>query len=481
MATVASQGSKLTRACRQITISINTIDAPQVTLEQDFLTPDVGPDMTVADLKSYIESETNIKTGALRIYYGNQELVDDAKTLQQCGMSDDSMLGVQVRNPQAPSVGSGRPVRPQRRGPAQPGSRQGAQTDPEMIRLQAMGNPEILATIRASDPDLANAVQDPARFQQIFEDKLRQRVEMDAEIQRRNDLLSADPFNIDAQREIEEMIRQEGVIENLQNAMEHNPEGIYSFVDVSPLKHYIYSRNESPVFARVHMLYIPVEVNQHKVKAFVDSGAQTTIMSPSCAEKCGIYRLLDKRYAGIARGVGTAKILGRVHSAIIKIGTSFLPCSFTVMEGKDVDLLLGLDMLKKHQACIDLQKGKLIIQGDEVAFLGEADIPKYDDVYKNEPTIEGPAGTRTGAISGTVTQGAPSAGASRATATGSSASASLSTGFRGTQQPLSTTGPASFPKEDIEQLTNMGFTKQEAVHALEMAGGNVEMAAGLLL
>ena len=229
------------------------------------------------------------------------------------------------------------------------------------------------------------------------------------------------------------------------------------------------------------MLYIPVEVNQHKVKAFVDSGAQTTIMSPSCAEKCGIYRLLDKRYAGVARGVGTAKILGRVHSAIIKIGTSFLPCSFTVMEGKDVDLLLGLDMLKKHQACIDLQKGKLVIQGDEVEFLGEAEIPKYEDVYKDEPTIEGPAGTRTGAISGTVTHNTSSAGTSQATAAGPSASASSSSGPDSTQQPRSTTGPASFPKEDIEQLTSMGFSRQEAVHALEMAGGNVEMAAGLLL
>ena len=230
------------------------------------------------------------------------------------------------------------------------------------------------------------------------------------------------------------------------------------------------------------MLYIPVEVNQHKVKAFVDSGAQTTIMSPSCAEKCGIYRLLDKRYAGIARGVGTAKILGRVHSAIIKIGTSFLPCSFTVMEGKDVDLLLGLDMLKKHQACIDLQKGKLIIQGDEVEFLGEAEIPKYEDVYKDEPTIEGPAGTRTGAISGTVTQDASSAGASQKTTTGPPASATSSSSGPGImQQPLSTTGPASFPKEDIEQLTNMGFSKEEVIHALEMAGGNVEIAAGLLL
>ena len=226
MTAVTSGYSRLTLACRQITISINTIDAPQVTLEQDFLTADVGPEMTIADLKGYIESETNISTAAQRIYFGNQELVDDSKTLQQYGMTDDSMLGVQVRNPQAPSEGSGRPVRPQRRGPAQTGSRQGAQTDPEMIRLQAMGNPNMLATLRASDPDLANAVQDPVRFQQIFADRMRHKVEMDAEIQRRNDLLAADPFNVDAQREIEEMIRQEGVIENLQNAMEHNPEGI---------------------------------------------------------------------------------------------------------------------------------------------------------------------------------------------------------------------------------------------------------------
>lgn len=224
------------------------------------------------------------------------------------------------------------------------------------------------------------------------------------------------------------------------------------------------------------MLYIPVKVNGHKVKAFVDSGAQTTIMSPECAEKCGILRLLDKRYAGIARGVGTAKILGRVHSAMIKIGEEHLVCSFTVMEGKDVDLLLGLDMLKKHQACIDLQKGKLIIRGNEVEFLGEADIPKNEEVYKEEPTIDGPAGKKIGAISGTVTESRSSESSANA-----APRAVQSNPAGGQQQQQSTIGPASFPKEDIEQLTNMGFSKEEAIHALEIAGGNVEVAAGLLL
>lgn len=44
------------------------------------------------------------------------------------------------------------------------------------------------------------------------------------------------------------------------------------------------------------MLYVNIKVNGHDVQAFVDSGAQSTIISKACAERCGLMMWLDKRY-----------------------------------------------------------------------------------------------------------------------------------------------------------------------------------------
>lgn len=101
------------------------------------------------------------------------------------------------------------------------------------------------------------------------------------------------------------------------------------------------------------------------------------LVSPETAESCGLMRLLDTRFSGVAKGVGTAKILGRIHSAQMRLSQNFfIPCSFIVVEGKGSELLFGLDMLKKHRACIDLRKNALTFDDCEIPFLAEHELPE---------------------------------------------------------------------------------------------------------
>lgn len=370
----------------------------------------------------------------------------------------------------------------------------------EQLRQQVLSDPHLMTQIRHSNPQLADAARaSPQEFLRLFSDFRRQMSNAHAERERAElELAAADEFDIDAQRRIEEAIQQERIAESLEHAMEYTPE----------------------VFGSVTMLYVRTEVNGTEVKAFVDSGAQSTIMSPECAERCGIMRLLDKRFAGMAVGVGTAKILGRVHSAMIKLSpTQFLPCTFTIMEGKGVDCLFGLDMLKRYQACIDLRKGALVINGEELPFLAEHELPQSE---REKELAQGEGGdkemTEAGAAAG---GGAAAASANKPPAAGGqtlgatpqarpgveapppAAAAASATAAPGAMGPPSAPASASrggaspprpqeqsqqqqqqggrtFPPASIKALTDLGASEAQAKALLEASGGNVEVAAGLL-
>jgi DNA damage-inducible protein 1 len=181
------------------------------------------------------------------------------------------------------------------------------------------------------------------------------------------------------------------------------------------------------------------------------------------------------------------------------------------MEGKDVDLLLGLDMLRRHQMCIDLRHNCLTVQDDRIPFLPESEIPKmFDEILENEPKIDGPEGTQIGARTGTVEQLDQ-----QATATGpgpnsdngdgaarrkinihppgsknnihtnpNAASSASTPPTRSEPPPSSTFGfgqPQRITKESIQKITDLGFTREEAIAALQQVNGDVELAIGLLL
>lgn len=84
--------------------------------------------------------------------------------------------------------------------------------------------------------------------------------------------LSKDPMNPEYQRMLEERIHQQNIDKNYEYAQEYIPE----------------------VFGHINMLYINASINKVPIQAFVDSGAQSTIMSQSLAERCGYFCIITK-------------------------------------------------------------------------------------------------------------------------------------------------------------------------------------------
>ncbi|XP_026069095.1 protein DDI1 homolog 2-like isoform X2 [Carassius auratus] len=348
---------------------------------------EVSPELELRDFVALCELESGIPAREIQISYAEQPLKDPTRALGNYGLKDGDvvvlrqavrLLGPQPTVPGLPRIdfssiavpgtssGQNRQHQAQRPSATQsqpppatttPGSALSPQglDNPALLRDMLLANPHELSLLKERNPPLAEALLsgDLERFTKVLLEQQQDRARREQE---RIKLLTADPFDLEAQAKIEEEIRQHNIEENMTIAMEEAPES----------------------FGQVVMLYINCIVNGHPVKAFVDSGAQMTIMSQACAERCNIMRLVDRRWAGIAKGVGTQKIIGRVHLAQVQIEGDFLPCSFSILEDQPMDMLLGLDMLKRHQCSIDLKKNVLLIgtTGTETRFLPEAELPE---------------------------------------------------------------------------------------------------------
>ena len=311
-----------------------------------------SPELTLEDFKAFLRIESGIPPEEMGLSFNLRPLQDDTKSLTEYGITDGSLLVLERKDPrrgfldpapqatEVPHIDwSSVPVQSDGSGATAASSEQAYsdvdQDDPEVIRQMFLSNPYQMSLLRERNPPLAEAVEseDKSLFAAALEQQRRSL--SDRNVQRIR-TINADPMDAQAQGVIAEDIRLENVQSNMETAIEHSPEA----------------------FGQVVMLYIECQVNGHPVKAFVDSGAQMTIMSVACADRCGIMRLVDSRFGGIARGVGMQRIVGRVHLAQVKVGGAYLPCAFSIMQDQPMEMLLGLDMLKRHQVIYVVTVGR---------------------------------------------------------------------------------------------------------------------------
>ena len=291
-------------------------------------------DPALTDLETLmvlIEVESGIPTLVQQIFHRGKRMQGASTTLLQLGITSSDSDGIEVR------------IRGQTPPPPQPLS---AAPQPQAT---ASDPNELIRSLFSAPLPPAAAAPDPAAIITALFNQPPAPPQLHPE----------DP---DYQRRVYEEIQRANLEQNLVQALEYTPEA----------------------FARVVMLYVPCEVNKVPVTAFVDSGAQMSIMNVETAERCGIMRLLDRRMQGTAVGVGTSKILGRIHMTLVNLGGLHIPFSISVLEGQKMEFLIGLDQLKRHQMCIDLEKNCLRVQEREIPFLSEGELPAH---FRDEAVV----------------------------------------------------------------------------------------------
>lgn len=138
--------------------------------------------------------------------------------MEQLQIGDGELLAIHVREVTSGQLSDHTRI---------PQARDGRQRypDPETIRLHLLGNPIAREQAITQRPELADVLDSPERFVSMLRQISEQERQDQARRHQQIAQLNADPFDVEAQAKIEEIIREERVQENLQNAIEHNPEG----------------------------------------------------------------------------------------------------------------------------------------------------------------------------------------------------------------------------------------------------------------
>jgi hypothetical protein len=102
-----------------------------------------------------------------------------------------------------------------------------------------------------------------------------------------------------------------------------------------------------------------VEITRYVVEGLVDTRASMSVMAATVVRELGMMHLMAGSETA-SRVVTQA--LGRIDDAIIRVGSVLCIMTFMVVDTNSYDVLLGLDILMKIGAIVDVERGLIQVR-----------------------------------------------------------------------------------------------------------------------
>eukprot|EP00954_Amorphochlora_amoebiformis_P017713 1320922-Amorphochlora_amoeboformis.AAC.2 len=196
---------------------------------------------TVSMVKVLVAQDFGLPASEQKLFFKGTEAPDpsgelaDTKTLAQSGVKEGDMLGVnlviEVNGVAVTGLKSLSDI-PQHIWQGQSGMTPFSQRNPAALQETIKGNPKLLNQLLHQNPTLAEAIMSNNTFmlRAYFAEQNRARAEAKRKQEMEIARLQADPLDPSSQAKISEMIRDKNIRENMEQAIEHNPESFGSVI-----------------------------------------------------------------------------------------------------------------------------------------------------------------------------------------------------------------------------------------------------------
>lgn len=343
---------------------------------------DVSESTTIDVIRLQISSSKNINYNLIAIYVRGEHIKDMQLTVGKLNLVDMDLITIQLRELKRPQTNT-------------------LESEAANLVQKGLTDPQFLNNLFQSDPALAQAIasEDPINVTRLLQQRKNmirpQNNSFNQQggqfLQNNTSSMTNQQFGQYGQNIPNSMSRQQFAQPYYGNHLNTDPEMQKKIEEqiriqrLNQLQNMAYE-NYPELFIQTQMLFITGKVNKFPTEIFVDTGAQVTIISKAFAERSGILKDVDNRYAGIVKGVGTQYSLGKLYMVEVFIGDRCFVISATVLEKFDHDVLLGLDMMKKHRCLIDLQNNEIRFGLEKVCvkFLSDHEISELKIKKENE-------------------------------------------------------------------------------------------------